>query len=39
MASQSDRHVAERCIGELLAKLDARAFDTGSATLIFASPD
>lgn len=35
VASQSDRAVADRFIGELLAKLEARAFDTESATLIF----
>ncbi len=32
---QSDREVADRFIGQLLDKLDTRAFDTGSATLVF----
>jgi hypothetical protein len=37
--SGSDQGTADHFIGQLLARLDARAFDTESPTLVFSPPD
>jgi hypothetical protein len=38
VARDSDREVVDLFVGRLLTKLDARAFDTGSESLIFTAP-